>query len=472
MSFRFTTYEGFSARFAYLGLLSVLLTLPYAVPAILDVLRVRLGGTPGEFLYLLKPVENQLWYMILGFSTVLIPTLAMRAMGMSLETWPLRGRLLPWFVIGMALVQFLSAIQAPNTSFVLKSLMMQFVFYLAYFLAASSLNSRAALEKLLLLLLTASIPLSAYALAQSQGYEILPYSRTLSDANLEEIAGKQLIASTFGHPNYMAAYLAPLLFWAAYFFLIRRGLARWTAVVAGMLIIAALIVGGTRGPWVGILLAAFPFYFILTFVGAYRRPLLFSGGVAVVLALLILLVPNPFIRVQFDVSERLLGSKEIAARFYYWLMAIEMWKDHPLLGIGYSNFDVHFWSYVEAYQSRPQSEYYRYVLQEAIRGTRPGFVHNDHLQILAEGGTVAAGIWLGIWSTMAAQLYQLIRNIRDHSTLLVTATLFCTLLTVAIDGLFNFPLQVPVSGFLFWVTLGAWTSFSGQMRSGTIRTTD
>src|SRR5690606_27407691 len=86
---------------------------------------------------------------------------------------------LPWLVAALAVTQVGSALAAANTSFVLKSLMMPAAFYFAFALATQTVQGRQSIDKMLWLLLLATIPLSAYAVAQSQGYEILPYSRTL-----------------------------------------------------------------------------------------------------------------------------------------------------------------------------------------------------------------------------------------------------------------------------------------------------
>jgi O-antigen ligase len=266
----------------------------------------------------------------------------------------------------------------------------------------------------------------------------------------------------------MASYLAPLLFWALYFVLARPSRAmRAVAGIAALLMITALIVGGTRGPWLAVLMAAVPYYMMLAASPAYRRPLLFSAGLGILVVVALLLIPNPLVHVQFDLQKRLLGSKEIAARFYYWLMAIQMFKDHPIFGIGYGNFDIQFWDYVDAYQRQPQSEYFRYVLQETIRGVRPGFVHNDHLQVLAESGLVGLVAWLGLWTTLLHQgLVAARRWLHDQRRLLVVATFLASLICFGVDALTNFPFHVPVSGFLFWVTVGLWTAYYERESSG------
>lgn len=416
-----------------------------------------MGQEPGGFIYLLKPVENQYWYLLSGGLTIgfgwVVLSLLHRAKGFP--------RLHPLTVCVLALLacQIVSALNSSAPEFTMKGLLLPLVFYFSFLFTILLRPGSITTDKTFFLLLIGAAFISLYAIAQNQGYEILPYSRTVAGTE-EEVTGKQLIASTFGHPNYMASYLAPLLFWAIYFVLAKpTRLLRFTAAVCGFCIIAALVVGGTRGPWLAVVLTGIPYYLILTLSPAYRRPLLFTAGLAMFVALVLLLVPNPLVHVQFDIQKRLMGSKEIAARFYYWLMAIEMLKTHPLIGVGYANFDILFWDYVDAFQRQPQSEYFRYVLQESIRGVRPGYVHNDHLQILTETGILGGVAWLSIWSTVLYQGFRSARLLfRRQRDLLLAATLLASLICFGVDGLTNFPLHVPVSGLLFWVSAGFWTA--------------
>ena len=66
----------FVRRFSLVGLMALLLTLPFAVPAIWDVLRTHMGGAPGTFVYLVKPVENQYWYLLIAAAAIMIPVVS------------------------------------------------------------------------------------------------------------------------------------------------------------------------------------------------------------------------------------------------------------------------------------------------------------------------------------------------------------------------------------------------------------
>src|SRR5690606_37882811 len=145
---------------------------------------------------------------------------------------------------------------------------------------------------------------------------------------------------------------------------------------------------------------------------------------------------------------------------YYWLMAMEMSRDNPIFGIGYGNFDLHFWEYVKAYQSKPDSIYFQFTLEHIIRGVRPGFVHNDVLQRLTEGGLIGCGLWLAWWSRFFAESLVKLRSARSAWHYPFTCCFVPALGAIFIDGLVNYSTHLPVSGMLCFVMLGLWVSVS------------
>ena len=442
-------------RFGLLSVLAILLTLPYAVPAFWDYVQMRMGWERGY--YLLKPVENQVFYVQLAVLASMIPYCLWRAFAPP-AGYPRNS--LTYLALVFVALQVGSAFVSTNAEYSLRQLLMPFA-CLAVFLVIPTLGmGRRDMEKVFLVPVIGVIPLALYAVAQSQGWEFLPYAREreVAERMIETVSGKQLTSSTFGHPNYLASYLSPMFFWSMYFALTRKPrVQKLLGGAALMSIVASLLVGGTRGGWVAVVAAGLPFYVLLTLSPAYRRQLLFTGGIVVLVVVAVLVIPNPLVRVQFNLADRVMASKEITSRFYYWLMSIEMLKDSPWLGVGFAHFDVRFWEYVDLFQRRPEADYYRFILTDSIRGVRPGFVHNDFLQIAAESGVFAVLTWLAMWSALVCQTWETARRLRNNPrSLLLSATFLAAFLAMAVDGLFNFPMHIPVSRFLFWVMLGTW----------------
>lgn len=453
----------FAARFGLLGILTLVMTLPYAVPALWDAVALRLEWERGY--YLLKPVENQRIFLQLAFLAAALPYAALCIVA------PPRGvarnALVPVALLLLG-VLVLSAAFGQSPAFSLRGLLMPAAAFGAFLLLATTRPGTIEAEKILFVAVAAMIPAALYAVAQSQGYEILPYSRFVSEETLEEVAGKQLVSSTFGHPNYMASFFAPLLFWAMRFALSpRRRVHRVVGTVAGLAVVAALITAGTRGAWLAVIVAGVPLYLLLALSRDYRRQFLFAGGVALVFIIAIVLIPNPLLQLRFDLTDRLLASKEIASRLYYWLIGLEMFRAFPLLGVGPGCYNLLFWEYVDAFQLGSDGDFYRFVLTDIVRGVPPGFAHNDYLQILAETGVVGISAWFLFWGILLGQCWAEARHagrMGDARVLLVSAVFLASFVAMAVDALFNFPFHIPASLSLFFVMAGAWVLFRESLR--------
>jgi hypothetical protein len=445
------------ARFALLLLMALALSLPYAIPPLLDWI---LGRDPALNIGLERAVDNMAFHLATAGAIAL-------AWALALLCWFPPSRIprngLVGFVLLSGLAVLISSVVHSGWEFNPRTLLLPTCFGLVFLTTILACPSGRQIRGVLLLLPLIAVPVCLYALAQSQGYEVLNYSR-VNPGTGEDLTAKQMVASTFGHPNYLASYLVPIFPFAVCMGLapgprIRRavGLVCVTALAIGML------VGGTRGAWLATLTAIGPFYLITTFSPRFRRPLLFTGGLVAVIVFLVLVIPNPWLRVQFDVLDRLLASKEIVARFYYWTIAQHLWQDHPWLGIGYGNYNVLFWPAVAEFQTLPGSEYYQFVLAENVRGTPPQYVHNDHLQVLVEGGLLGAGLWLALWSVLMTQLWETGRLVRERpSDLLVVAAFAASFAAFATDGMTNFPVQIPASGMMFYLLLGLWVVWRGH----------
>jgi hypothetical protein len=447
-------------RLAYVAVVACLVSVPYAIPPLMDWF---MGRDPRLHLSLERAVDNMSFHLMMTGGVV-----GALVLGLLVRTPPNRiprnGAIVLTLSLGLAVL--MSSVVHAGLDFNLRTLLLPAVFMLFYALTILASPQSRQIRGLAALIPLIAVPVSVYAVAQSQGWEILNYSRT-APGGTEDLGLKQMVASTFGHPNYLSSFLAPILPFAVLMAIapgsrIRRGLGGFCVAC----IMAGMLAGGTRGAWLATMVAAVPFYLVSTLSPQYRRPLLFTGGLIGVVVALVLVIPNPFFRVQFDVLDRLLASKEIVARLYYWTIALHLWEQNPLLGIGYGNFNVHFWPAVADFQLQPGSEYYQFVLAEMIRGVPPQFVHNDHLQILTEGGILGAGLWLGIWSVTAAQLWDTGRRVRQHAPdLLLVAAFSASFAAYLTDGLTNFPAHIPASGVLMAVLLGLWQVYRARVTS-------
>ena len=63
-------FQTFLSRYCLLGFLAIVLAIPYCVPPLLDYV---LQQDAAQSLYLLKPVDNQLYFLILALFLFCIP---------------------------------------------------------------------------------------------------------------------------------------------------------------------------------------------------------------------------------------------------------------------------------------------------------------------------------------------------------------------------------------------------------------
>lgn len=458
----FGTWGALLSQYGFLCVLTLVVALPFAVPALVDAFAMRMGWT--RLYYLPSPVDNQ-WFMLqFGVMWFMLPYCLGRVFCPP-DVWQRNALTAVGLAFGLA--HLASAVSCGNFLFALKNssgLMLSVVLFL---LIGTMGFGRSQIERICLFALLSMLPVGVYALAQSRGWDFLPYAAygTL-DGDVVDAAkeGKQGIATVFGHPNFMGAYMAPLFFWSVYFAFSTR---RWhvairvLCAVVGFLMLASMVVGGTRGPLLGLAVGFAVFYARLAFVPGLRRPLLFFAGVAAFLVMAILFIPNPLLRVNFSIIDRLLGSTEIASRFYFWIVSLELVKDFPLLGVGSGGFNHLFWPAMSEFQASGQGEPYVVIISEVLHGINPGFVHNDYLQFLCEGGIVTLALFLALWAILFTQTWQgAALAVRHENTRLAVlcVTFLASFVVIAVDCVFNFSFHIPVSLMWFWVMAGLWVA--------------
>jgi hypothetical protein len=334
---------------------------------------------------------------------------------------------------------------------------------------------------------------SVYGIAQSLGWEILPYDDTARE-------GKMKIISVFGHPNFAASYLGPALLlvatqglWAPrrrrpparlalaagivpaalLSFLSWRlaspGLASMAAAAAlaafawkigwfrelSILATAAcLILAGARGAWIAMAVAAAAAGIIYLWQQNWRlRVWLQIAALCVTLAAAMGLA-TIFTPLGGHLRARLTDSQPIASRLYTFTIAVEMVKQKPLLGWGYGAFNSgHYLEQTAAFQSRPEARAFDEFLM--VVGGRPaGEVHNELLEVAVDCGLLGVFALFGMGLTMLRSGWRALRSLADRQCAALLLSLWLALGCVIIDGLFSFPLRLPCSAMLFWGFLG------------------
>jgi len=211
----------------------------------------------------------------------------------------------------------------------------------AFFVVIGSVFTRELWTKYFQTFLFSSVAMSFYGLLQVSG-------------TLATHQGGRLDGS-FGNASYMAVYMLFNVFIASYLFTrLKKGNAmRWVYGGVAVFDLFILYYTQTRGTILG-LLAGIAVASILTIIFEKKRPKLVRnmslvfGGLVLMIALFFVFKDSSFVR-QSPVLARMaaisLTEQTTVSRFMVWGMAIEGFKERPILGWGQENFNIVFNKY-------------------------------------------------------------------------------------------------------------------------------
>jgi len=215
----------------------------------------------------------------------------------------------------------------------------------------------------------------------------------------------------------------------------------------------SLVVSWTRAAWVASLLALalIPIIRLRLFI-----PALFSGFLITAFAIhfmtyknyYMVFAPDPrYVRSHDDLASHLEATVafrdvSVAERIYRWLAGIEMWKDHPVAGLGPNTF-YHFYDHytVEAFRT--------WVSLNPERSD----VHNYYLQLLIEQGIPGLVIWLVLMISSLIIAYRLMFRLSGFSRELVIAAFF-SIFMAYVHIFFSNQIEAISNGPIFWFGIG------------------
>jgi O-antigen ligase len=219
-----------------------------------------------------------------------------------------------------------------------------------------------------------AIALAATGLFLGAGgiYSILVHPTGLF--GVEQALGTQAAraAGPFGESNFFALSLAALLPFACWTIGERRGALRVLGLASAVALVGGVLSTGSRG---GLIASGFA---LLAVVLTTPNPRLRVAAIVTIVCGVALM---PLFTAQTESSQQ----RDTAGRLTENTIAVKMFEDHPLAGVGPGGYPVRYRDYTRRYGSDPR------VLREP---------HSLPLQIAAEQGIVgilgwlAAGIWL------------------------------------------------------------------------------
>jgi O-antigen ligase len=199
-------------------------------------------------------------------------------------------------------------------------------------------------------------------------------------------SGGLRVYGTFDQPNPYAAYInMPLSIAFALTLLTRDWLTRLLAGITAIMLLLAELLSQSRGGEIA-LIAALAF---ILFVGMHGVRVLMRVGIIVILgglaAALIGLLPSTLTGTipkflgltQISLSAPSAQDYSTAERLAHWIAGLNMYLDHPILGVGIGN-------YPDAY-----APYHVTIFLDPL-----GHAHNYYINIAAEMGTIGLIVYL------------------------------------------------------------------------------
>jgi len=135
-------------------------------------------------------------------------------------------------------------------------------------------------------------------------------------------------------------------------------------------------------------------------------------------------------------------------RTWDWSVAYEMFKEHPLLGVGLGNYKVLFLDYKAKFFETERGKQYNFYIPRAAQA------HSDYVQAAAELGAV--GVLAIVWMllVLAWQAWRQLKRQTVPLKRLAALVLYAGALAFLVDAAVNFPAHLAASAFNVVLLLG------------------
>lgn len=205
---------------------------------------------------------------------------------------------------------------------------------------------------------------------------------------------------------------------------------RWYVLPAFLICNFGLLYNQTRGAWIscGVM-------YLLIFLLYMRRSRKVTA-IAIVGALLVgsFMLANPYVTQRWTLNPQ---ESSIAIRLRIWTAAYDMWKDHPVVGVGYLGF-----------KDRYQNKYM--VSMADLSERRFTHAHNNILMVLAEQGVVGLYFFLFCYLFFAYQGWKNYRKCHDPYSLMTVVTTLGALM----HGMIECNLHMSFYLRIYWLVQG------------------
>lgn len=335
-----------------------------------------------------------------------------------------------FFMLGIICISILSMINSANFSLSLYEILRLIIMFMVFMYISKNVSSIDDIKCFIVPMLAGLLFASLIGIAQFFGIWILGL-RFLGQEGAQSFRSISRVGSTLGHPNSFAIYLGYFLpITVGIFFLNLRKIYKLITSIIFSLGLLVLILTLTRAGWAGFILA------VIVFLLLGLRARIFSIREALfILSILVLLLGIIMVFFYNGIFVRLFtydyGSA--ASRIPLMRIALNMIKEHPLIGVGSNN-------YFEVMRS------YGYSNINNV-------VHNSYLLIAAQIGIPGLLFFL----SFVVLIY------KKGLSLIFSKSRLCQCLSIGIlAGLSSMLIQLTVENFsithqlffIFWILSG------------------
>jgi len=321
------------------------------------------------------------------------------------------------------------------------------ILYLTVYLVREERN----IKSLLYIAFIVGTVTSFYAILQFKGIE------PIWPGKIEPFGTRSV--STFGNPNFLASFLILILPVIAVLAFFEKSPAR-KLFLAGLFGVnfLGLLVTHTRSAWLGLFSASL---FLAFFLVSYHRSLLLRNRkwLIFLFGLLFLVMAYPVkvgqqgekrvmvARLAIDKVKSIADFKQMAyvQRFLIWKASYSMFKESPLLGHGWGNFEIIYPFH--------QGRFLKIEKYSPFR-THANNAHNEILEIVTQTGMVGLGIYLWLFIVLFKMGIAGYRKLSSEYHQMFILGFLASIFGMLIDNMLNVSLHFPMPALLFWIAMG------------------
>lgn len=247
------------------------------------------------------------------------------------------------------------------------------------------------------------------------------------------LSGMSRANGFYGHPMTLGGWLCIFLPLLLIEFFERKLLGKyyWLAGLAFCICSAGLVFNATRGAWlaVAIVSAVLLIYYMFKSKRNLAVSIIFVALISTVL------VNNPKFMHRLDTIDDFDKYQSNTERILIWQSAWNMFKDHPILGVGLGQ-------YTENYQQK-------YISPQA-KEPKLGHAHNNFMQMLAENGIVGFAWFVIMFGYIIFKNLIVWFKTRNVYALMIVSATVCLLL----QGFTEYNVGNSAVIKMYWLVLG------------------